>query len=164
MQGFELNAAEWSVERDGDRFGFRLDAGHGEMFRIMNLADGWRGPNRYISQAIFSYKPSAGLLRLDFGKFYTSAGAEGPETYNNFNYSRSLLFTLGEPGTTIQEDGRIDIRADACQVGLVRDLFDRSGEGWNQYRISTALGHFSPKRGRSVEREPRRSITIQPGF
>jgi hypothetical protein len=95
-QGFELNAAELSVERDGERFGFRLDAGYGEMFRIMNLADGWHGPNRYISQAIFSYKPLA-VLRLDFGKFYTSAGAEGPETYNNFNYSRSLLFTLGEP-------------------------------------------------------------------
>jgi hypothetical protein len=62
----------------------------------MNVAD-WHGPNRYISQAIFSYKPFGGLLRLDFGKFYTSAGAEGPETYNNFNYSRSLLFTLGEP-------------------------------------------------------------------
>jgi hypothetical protein len=71
--------------------------GYGEMFRIMNLADAWHGPNRYISQAIFSCKPLAGSFRLDFGKFYTSAGAEGPETYNNFNYSRSLLFTLGEP-------------------------------------------------------------------
>jgi hypothetical protein len=96
-QGFELNAAELSVERDGERFGFRLDAGYGEMFRIMNLADGWHGPNRYISQAIFTYKPLRDFLRLDFGKFYTSAGAEGPETYNNCNYSRSLLFTLGEP-------------------------------------------------------------------
>jgi Putative beta-barrel porin-2, OmpL-like. bbp2 len=96
-QGVELNAAELSVERDGDRFGFRLDAGYGEMFRIMNLADAWHGPNRYISQAIFSCKPLAGSFRLDFGKFYTSAGAEGPETYDNFNYSRSLLFTLGEP-------------------------------------------------------------------
>ena len=96
-QGFQLNAAELSVERDGERFGFRLDAGYGEMFRIMNLADGWHGPNRYISQALVSFKPWHGRLRLDFGKFYTSAGAEGPETYNDFNYSRSLLFTLGEP-------------------------------------------------------------------
>ena len=96
-QGFELNAAELSVERDGERFGFRLDAGYGDMFRSMNLQDGWHGPNRYISQAVFTYKPFGSVLRLDFGKFYTSAGAEGPETYHNFNYSRSLLFTLGEP-------------------------------------------------------------------
>ena len=95
-QGWQLNAAEVTVERDGPRFGFRVDAGYGEMFRIMNLADPWRGPNRYISQAFVSYKPLR-KLRIDFGKFYTSAGGEVPESYNNFNYSRSLLFTLGEP-------------------------------------------------------------------
>jgi hypothetical protein len=31
-QGFQLNAAEFSLERDGERCGFRLDAGYGEMF------------------------------------------------------------------------------------------------------------------------------------
>ena len=86
-----------SLERDGRQFGSRLDAGFGEMFRIMNLTDPWGGPNRYISQASVSYKPLKNGLRFDFGKFYTSVGAEGPETYNNFSYSRSLLFTLGEP-------------------------------------------------------------------
>jgi len=96
-QGWELDAAEISVERDGPQFGFRMDGGYGEMFRIMNLADPWGGPNRYLSQAYVSYKPLKNGLRFDFGKFYTSAGAEVPETYNNFNYSRSLLFTLGEP-------------------------------------------------------------------
>lgn len=96
-QGWQLNAAELTLERNGPQFGFRLDGGYGEMFRIMNLADPWAGPNRYISQAFVSYKPLHNGLRLDFGKFYTSAGDEGPETYNNFNYSRSLLFTLGEP-------------------------------------------------------------------
>lgn len=97
QQGLELNAAEVSLERDGPQFGFRLDAGFGELFRIMNLADFWGGPNRYISQAFVSYKPLKNGLRFDFGKFYTSVGAEGPETFNNFSYSRSLLFTLGEP-------------------------------------------------------------------
>lgn len=97
-QGLELNAAAVSVERQGSHFGFRLDTGFGEMFRIMSLPDPWGGPNRYISQAYVSYRPVGdSSLDLDFGKFYTSAGAEGPETYNNFNYSRSLLFVLGEP-------------------------------------------------------------------
>lgn len=96
-QGLELNAAEVSVSRDGPEFGFQVDAGYGEMFRIMNLSDPWSGVNRYISQAFVSYKPPLDGIRLDFGKFYTSVGAEVPETYNDFNYSRSLLFVLGEP-------------------------------------------------------------------
>ena len=97
-QGMQLNAAEITLERDGPRFGLRLDTGYGEMFRIMNLPDPWGGPNRYVSQAYFTYKPVRDSgLRLDVGKFYTSMGAEGPETYNNFNYSRSLLYVLGEP-------------------------------------------------------------------
>lgn len=96
-QGLELNAAEVTVEREGDRFGFRLDAGYGEMFRIMNLPDPWSGPNRYVSQAYVSYKPLANGLRFDIGKFYSPAGAESAETYNNYDYSRSLLFVLGGP-------------------------------------------------------------------
>ena len=96
-QGLQLNAAELSLERDGPRFGFRLDAGYGETFRIMNLSDPWGGPNRYISQAYISYKPAWNGLRLDFGKFYTSIGAESPDSYRNLSYSQSLLSVLGGP-------------------------------------------------------------------
>jgi hypothetical protein len=126
-QGLELNAAELSVVRDGPQFGFQLDAGYGEMFRIMNLADGWAGPNRYISQAFVSYKPWKNGLRFDFGKFYTSVGAEVPETYNNFNYSRSLLFTLGEPYYHFGLRGTIPItKSFTAGVQVVN--------GWNNVR------------------------------
>jgi hypothetical protein len=55
-QGFDWNGGGLIVERDGDRFGVLVEAGYGEMFRIMNLSDPWGGPNRYVSQAIFTYK------------------------------------------------------------------------------------------------------------
>jgi len=96
-QGLQLNAVEVSVEREGPRFGFRVDAGYGETFRIMNLTDPWGGANRYISQAYIGYKPAWNGLRLDFGKFYTSIGAESAESYRNLSYSQSLLSVLGGP-------------------------------------------------------------------
>jgi hypothetical protein len=96
--GFGLDFASFSVQANGAHLGFRLDTGFGEMYKTMNLADSWAGPNRYISQAYVSYKPIRNSsLEVDAGKFYTSAGAEVPESYNNFNYSRSLLYVLGEP-------------------------------------------------------------------
>ena len=97
-EGLQLNAAEITLEQNGPRFGFHLDGGFGEMFRIMNLPDPWGGANRYVSQAYFVYKPLRDSgLRVDVGKFYTSAGQEAPETSGNFNYSRSVLFVLGDP-------------------------------------------------------------------
>jgi hypothetical protein len=50
----------------------------------------------HVTQAYLSVKPkNMHGLQMDFGKFYTSAGAELTETYTNWNYSRSLLFTNG---------------------------------------------------------------------
>jgi hypothetical protein len=93
--GFQLNSAQISLEHDGESWGFELDGGTGEMFRIMNAPDPWHGPNRYISQALITYKHSR--VTFDFGKFYSNIGAESPESYKNFNYTRSLLYVLGEP-------------------------------------------------------------------
>jgi hypothetical protein len=115
------------VERNGERFAFRLDAGYGQMFRIMNLPDPWHGLNRYISQAVFSYKPLGGAVRLDFGKSYTNVGAEGPETYLNFNYSRSSLFALGEPYCDF------GLRATVPQTNSFT-AGDQLVNGWNDLR------------------------------
>jgi hypothetical protein len=53
---------------------------------------------QYVEQAYLELKPAkAKGFEIDFGKFATSAGAEVIETYNNWNYSRSLLFTWAIP-------------------------------------------------------------------
>ena len=52
----------------------------------------------YLEQAFLSLKPpKAKGFELDFGKFVTSAGAEVIEAKDNYNYSRSLLFSWAIP-------------------------------------------------------------------
>ena len=51
---------------------------------------------RYIPQAYVTFKPkNAGGLQFDFGKFYTSAGAELTENNLTWNYGRGYLYTNG---------------------------------------------------------------------
>jgi hypothetical protein len=49
-----------------------------------------------VKQAFVSYQPLPELT-LDFGKFDTPVGAEVAESHENFNYTRGVLYTLGEP-------------------------------------------------------------------
>jgi hypothetical protein len=95
---FSLNLAKISLAHTPDPVGFQLDFGFGRAFEIIHSSE--KGPEifRYLEQAYVSLKPpKAGGLQLDFGKFVTSAGAEVIETQNNWNYSRSLLFSWGIP-------------------------------------------------------------------
>jgi hypothetical protein len=95
---FELGAATLSVQLSKGQFGFHFDSGYGEIYKTMNAGDPWGGVNRYVGQAYVSVRPfKTSDFDLDFGKFYTSAGAEVPDAASNFQYSRSLLFTLGLP-------------------------------------------------------------------
>ena len=93
-----LSGITLDLQYTGKNFLFHVDTGYGEMYRTIGAADPWRGPNQYVTQVYGGYKPKDGsALELDFGKFYTSAGAEVPDILSNFNYSRSLLFVLGAP-------------------------------------------------------------------
>jgi hypothetical protein len=75
---FSLNMAKLTLEHDVDPVGFKID--------ILN----------WVPQAFVSYKPGKlNGTQFDFGKFYTSAGAELTETHLNWNYSRALLYANG---------------------------------------------------------------------
>lgn len=105
---FDLNFAKMRLEMAPDPVGFVFDFGFGTGMEIFSAGEPGN-PNivgaagvvsnqflNHITQAYLSVKPKTlGGLQLDFGKFYTSAGAELTETYTNWNYSRSLLFTNG---------------------------------------------------------------------
>jgi len=105
LHNFDINADAWSlasaalsIEHEGARFNFHVDAGFGDLNRTMVASDPWHGPNQYVQQAFVGFKPFADKpLKIEAGKFFTPAGGEVPETYNNFNTSRSLLFVLGIP-------------------------------------------------------------------
>jgi Putative beta-barrel porin-2, OmpL-like. bbp2 len=95
---FSLSLAKLDMSHSPDPIGFEFDFGYGETMKLVNGGDNDGGFNQYVEQAYVSLKPKQLKgLQLDFGKFVTSAGAEVIESYNNWNYSRSLLFALAIP-------------------------------------------------------------------
>ena len=81
-----------------DPVGFRLDLAFGRALDLINFQDAANGFDnmKYVPQAYISFKPKQLKgLQMDFGKFYTSAGAEVTETHANWSYSRSLIFANG---------------------------------------------------------------------
>ena len=94
---FDVNMAKFSVEMAPGPVGFRLDAGSGRAFDAIHV---WSNTEpsffRHIWQSYVSFKPrQLKGFEADFGKFFTSVGAEVTDTNLNWNYSRSWLFTNG---------------------------------------------------------------------
>jgi len=95
---FDLNLLKLTVSHDPDPIGFRLDIGLGRAFDIFHTPSPDPAFFRYVEQAYLSVKPKGWKgFEADFGDFVTSAGAEVIETKDNWNYSRSLLFSFAIP-------------------------------------------------------------------
>jgi hypothetical protein len=97
---FSLNLAKFTLEKKNDLsspLGFKLDLGFGPSVDLVNYPDQFNGPAiRHVLQAYLSYVAPIGRgLTIDFGKFATPIGSEVIETKDNFNYTRSFLFTYG---------------------------------------------------------------------
>lgn len=94
---FSLNMAKITLDHDPDPVGFKLDLGFGRAWEIFHATDpAGTDVVRYIPQAYVSLKPkNAGGLQIDFGKFYTSAGAELTENNLTWSYGRGFLYTNG---------------------------------------------------------------------
>lgn len=96
-RSFALNMVEFSLFHDPEPIGFRLDLGFGRAWDILHATDPGR-PDivRYFPQAYVSIKPKNwGGFQFDFGKFYTSAGAELTENNYTWTYGRGYLYTNG---------------------------------------------------------------------
>lgn len=94
---FSLNMAKLSLGHTPDPIGFTLDLGWGRAWQIFHSTDP-AGSNivQYIPQAYVSIKPEKwGGFQFDFGKFYTSAGAELTENNLTWSYGRGYLYTNG---------------------------------------------------------------------
>jgi hypothetical protein len=92
---FSLSMAKLTLSHDPDPIGFRVDLMFGKTESIILGTE----PNfKYLEQAFVSWKPTKGHgFEADFGEFVTSAGAEVIESKDNWNYSRSLLFSWAIP-------------------------------------------------------------------
>jgi hypothetical protein len=98
---FNLSAAKLTLNHDPDPIGAHIDFIYGRTNDFINTpppASSSADQLNYIEQAFLSLKPiKAHGFELDFGKFVTSAGAEVIESKDNWNYSRSLLFSYAIP-------------------------------------------------------------------
>ncbi len=95
---FSLAEARLTLNHDPDPIGAHVDLIFGRANTLVNGPSTAANEGQYIEQAFLSLKPAkAKGLELDFGKFVTSAGAEVIEAKDNWNYSRSLLFSWAIP-------------------------------------------------------------------
>jgi hypothetical protein len=95
---WDLNLAKLTLSRDPAPIGFRVDVGFGRTFEIVKTPHPDPDFYRFIEQSYVSVKPKGWKgFEADFGEFVTSAGAEVIESKDNWNYSRSLLFSWGVP-------------------------------------------------------------------
>lgn len=98
---FNLAAAKLTLNHDPDPVGAHIDLIFGRTNDFMNAASANTTSSdqlNYIEQAFLSAKPpKAKGFELDFGKFVTAAGAEVIEAKDDWNYSRSLLFSWAIP-------------------------------------------------------------------
>ena len=99
---FGLNLAEVALEKkptDMSRGGFRIDLDYGTAAAMVGGTEPTGSPiYQTIQQAYLSYlAPTKGALQFDIGKFVTPFGNEVIESKDNWNYSRSLLFSLAIP-------------------------------------------------------------------
>lgn len=106
--GFELTQFQLHIDRTVENgLGFVADINFGKTAEILSTAtrytSGTESTNQVDpTQAYATYTiPVGSGISLSAGKFVTLMGAEVISTYNNLNYneSRGLLFTLGEPLT-----------------------------------------------------------------
>jgi len=101
---FGLNLVELVVDKAPDpsnsRTGYHVALGFGQAMNTVNGSEpkSGLGFDQYLKEAYFSYLAPVGKgLQVDVGKFVTPNGAEVIETKDNWNYSRSLLFTYAIP-------------------------------------------------------------------
>ena len=106
--GFELTQFQFHIDRTVENgLGFVADINFGKTAEVLSTAtrytSGTESTNQVDpTQAYATYTVPVGSgINLSAGKFVTLLGAEVIPTYNNLNYneSRGLLFTLGEPLT-----------------------------------------------------------------
>jgi len=103
---FSLNLLELQIDKPVDKttpLGFRVALGFGQAINAVNntgsdVSSALPGVQQYLKEGYLSYFAPIGKgLQIDAGKFVTPAGAEVIETNQNWNYSRSLLFTYAIP-------------------------------------------------------------------
>ena len=92
---FTLSYAKVALEVDADPITVRADLGYGTLASLISGGSPGSGTSAFAAQQAYaSLKVPGTQLSIDMGRFNTTAGAEVIEANRNWNYSRSLLFSI----------------------------------------------------------------------
>jgi hypothetical protein len=107
---FGLNMIELVADKSVDttnRVGYHVAVGFGQAMNMVNASEVGPGAipgssisnfDQYLKEGYMEYMAPIGKgLQINVGKFVTPAGAEVIESKDNWNYSRSLLFSWAIP-------------------------------------------------------------------
>ena len=148
---FTLNQAGIMVERSADtslgrRLGFRLDLMFGQTPEALSGSpanEPRTAPYRNIVQAYGTYVVPAGNgLNVDFGRFISTLGFEGPYVKDQVNYTRSFLFTaLPAYHMGVRSTYKVNDRLTASWllVNGANQMEDFNGFKSNDFMFSAAL-------------------------
>jgi hypothetical protein len=134
--------------------GFTLDLYAGRGPEIIHLTEpGGRNKYRYIRQAYVTYAgPGKNPVTVDFGKFDTWIGNEGPDNRNQDQYSRSFNWTYSEP--TYETGLRIAAKISDKLTGSLYVV-----QGWNE--VEDGNGGKSLGASLSLSPDANTTLTLQ---
>lgn len=131
-----LNLAELTVKAAYDDVSFLVDFDFGPFADLNASSSSPSGAvvdesSKNIGQAVVTYKPKNSRFTFDIGKMYSHLGVETVKSKDNFNYSRSILFSYALPFWHTGAHVGYDLLPGKLQTGLY--VYN----GWNtQYDVN----------------------------
>jgi len=146
---FSLSLAELAFSKgvtSDSRLGFRVDLDFGKTADIVASfePEGLEGKEIYknIQQAYGSLL--TGKVQWDVGKFVTPHGAEVIESGDNWNYTRSLLFTLAIPFYHVGVRATVPVNDKLSLAGYVVNGWNNSSEMFGDAPCLAAQATLKP--------------------
>ena len=126
---FGLNLIELVANKSVDntnRLGYHVALGFGQAMNAVNSASPTElGFDQFLKEGYLKYMVPIGKgLQINVGKFVTPAGAEVIESKDNWNYSRSLLFSWAIPYFHFGASAKYALNSKFAVTGYVVN-------GWN---------------------------------
>ena len=122
---FNLNLLEASMLVKSEEVSFLADLDFGTFADLNTAAGSVSGSSRtvdevskHIGQAVLTYRPAGSRFSFDIGKMYTHVGLETAKPKDNFNYSRSILFSYGIPLWHVGMRAGYDLMPEKLQLNL----------------------------------------------
>jgi hypothetical protein len=165
-KSINLNMIELILDKAPDatmgRTGYHVSLGYGDAMSAIDATErassgfGNNAPgfDQFVKEAYFSYLAPVGTgLQVDVGKFVTPMGAEVIESKDNWNYSRSILFSYAIPYFHFGARAKYTFNSKYALTGFLVN-------GWNNVVDNNSGKTY----GMSFGWTPTKEITVTPTY